>query len=464
MRILLVEPAKAPVTLGGEDFQIFEPLALEYVGAGVSGRHEVRLLDQRLDKDVRGTVEDFRPDVVGISAYTVHVGVARRLAEQVKAWRPAALTVVGGHHATVAPRDFASPFVDLVVVGEGVFPFQSIVERLDAGEGFAGIPGVALVEGEQLSMGPPPNAIDLDALPFPDRALTARYRKRYYSEYLKPLASIRTSKGCPYRCSFCALWKLTEGRYLRRAPEKIVEELAGIQEENVFFADDESLLDAARMRTLARLIREAGVRKRYFLYARTDTIARNRDLLAAWKEIGLTRVFVGFESFRDKDLRRIGKGSTLSDNAAAARILNDLGIDTHASLIVRPDFDRRDFEAMRRYCRALDLGYVGFAVLTPLPGTDDYEEARDRLLTRDPALFDFIHTVLPTRLPLEAFYREYLRLATGAVSPAKSLSFLRKFAWRDLPGALVRLRRITRRIRNAPRDYRPGPGLESPAA
>lgn len=90
---------------------------------------------------------------------------------------------------------------------------------------------------------------------------------------MRPLASIRTSKGCPYRCSFCALWKVAGGRYLTREPAKVVEELSRIEEEYVFFADDES-----RMRTLASLTRDSGIRKRTFLYGRSDTIARHREL------------------------------------------------------------------------------------------------------------------------------------------------------------------------------------------
>jgi len=453
MKILLIQPAKEPVTLGGEDVFLFEPLALEYVAAGVSNRHDVRILDQRLDMDVDRALEDFSPDVVGISAYTVHLNVVRSLFEQVKAWRASTLTVVGGHHATVAPQDFLSPFIDLIVVGEGVFAFREIIERFERGADFRGIPGVALAGGKGLVMDTSPKLVDLDALPFPDRTLTARYRREYYSEYMKPLASMRTSKGCPFRCNFCALWKLTGGRYLRRAPEKVVEELAGIEEEYVFFADDESLVDASRMRTLAQMIAAAGIRKRYYLYGRTDTIARNRDLLSLWKSGVLERVFVGFEFFRDEDLALVGKGSTTNDNLAAARILNDLGIDMHASFIVRPEFDRNDFEAMRRYCRSLGVTYVGFAVLTPLPGTDYYEEVKDALVTNDPAYFDFIHTVLPTELPIREFYEEYMRLATGAVSPINVMSFLRKFAWRDLPGALLKFHRFADRMKTVHRDY-----------
>jgi hypothetical protein len=66
---------------------------------------------------------------------------------------------------------------------------------------------------------------------------------------------------------------------LAAGAEKIVQELAGIAEDFVFFADDESLIDAARMKTLADLIGSAGIRKRYFLYGRSDTIARSADLL-----------------------------------------------------------------------------------------------------------------------------------------------------------------------------------------
>jgi radical SAM superfamily enzyme YgiQ (UPF0313 family) len=60
----------------------------------------------------------------------------------------------------------------------------------------------------------------------------------------------------------------------------------------------------------------------------------------------------------------------------------------------------------RRYCRKLGLDFATFAVLTPLPGTDLFDEVRDRLLTRNFDLYDFIHTLLPTSLPLEDFFAD----------------------------------------------------------
>jgi hypothetical protein len=67
MRILLIEPAKSPISMAGEDVFLFEPLALEYLAAGVSDDHEVRILDQRIDDAVDQTLEKFHPDVVGIT-------------------------------------------------------------------------------------------------------------------------------------------------------------------------------------------------------------------------------------------------------------------------------------------------------------------------------------------------------------------------------------------------------------
>ncbi len=453
MKILLIEPAKSPLSIGGEDVFLYESLALEYVAAGVAQDHDVRILDMRLDKDLKGTLEIFKPDVVGITSYTVHVNAVRKITGLIKKWDPQVLVVIGGHHATVAPEDFVSPFVDLIVMGEGVFAFQEIVERFQKGKDFSKIPGVAYTRGERLIITTPPAEVELDSIPLPERKLTERYRKHYYSEWMKPIASMRTSKGCPHKCSFCALWKISKGRYLTRSPEKIVEELETIHEENVFFADDESLLDVDRMTELARLIKKAGIKKRYYLYGRSDTIAKNPTLLEKWKEIGLERIFIGLEFFKSEDLRFVRKSSTLDDNRKATQILHDIGIDEHASLIVRPEFTRADFRAFRQYCRDLELKYAGFAVLTPLPGTDLYEDTKSRMLTCNYDYFDFIHTVLPTALPLQEFYKEYSLLLRKAVTIGRQIAFIQRYPWKEIPSTLLKAFRIYRQIKNAYLDY-----------
>lgn len=456
MKILLVQPAKPERALGGEDFHIFEPLALEYLAAGVAGDHDVRILDMRLDPDLDSLLCDYRPDVVGITSYTVHVNAVRKLFERIKAVNPDMVTIVGGHHATVMPDDFHTPFIDAIVAGEGVLSFREIISRLEKKMDLNGIPGAVQTPHGALVIHQGSQDGDLDALPIPRRDLTAPYRKFYSSEWMRPLASIRTSKGCRFRCKFCALWKLTEGRYLTRKPGSIVKELGTIEEKYVFFADDESFLDTRRMGVLADLIRGAGIRKKYFLYARSDTVARHPELIEQWKEIGLERVFVGLEFMRDSDLKSIRKGSTSENNGKAVKVLKSFGIDIFPTFIIKPEFDRRDFEDLRKYCLDLDLDFIGFSVLTPLPGTDLYQEVKGKLISSNYDYFDFFHALTQTTLPMKQFYSELTNLYKTSRSLTSRIKLMRKYPIWKLPSLFKAYADFLKRLNTLEQDYTAG--------
>ncbi len=453
MRILLVQPGKSSRTIGGEDIHLFEPLSLEYVGAGVVDDHEVQLLDLRLEDDLTGTLEAFQPRVVGITALTVQVPMALEIAEQIKGWNRETVVVVGGHHATVAPDGLASPHVDWLVLGEGIATFRELVRRIEAGEDVDGLPGTARVRDGAVVPGSPAPEADLDDLPLPARSLSARHRGRFFSQWMKPMAAVVTSMGCPFRCSYCAIWKLTDGKRLTRSPQKLLEEIQGLDEDWVFFADYESLIDVERMDELASKLAEAGVRKRYCLYSRSDTIVKHPDLIRRWREVGLDTVIVGFEFFRDEDLAAVHKGTTCADNEQAIEILRSMSINIGAYFLVRPEFDESDFEEMRTYVKGLKLRFASFFVLTPLPGTDFHDEAQGQLITRAPELYDFFHTVLPTALPLPRFYEEMYRSYRAPITLASALSMLWNFPLWRIPGAILRTRRILERLRRAHLDY-----------
>jgi hopanoid C-3 methylase len=452
MKILLIEPPKPRISLGGEDIHIFESLALEYIAAGVP-EHNVRILDLRIENNLQSILNDFSPDIVGITSYTIHVNTVKNLLKVIKNWNPEVLTVVGGHHATVMPEDFLVPEINVVVLGEGVFTFRKIVERFQEGKGFEGIQGIAFRKDDKIIKSDLVLEKDIDKFPLPNRDLTSKYRKHYFSEWMKPLASIITSKGCPYRCSFCALWRLTGGLYLKRKPEKIVEELSQIEEEYIFFADDESLLDVKRMKTLARMIKDAGIKKKYFLYGRSDTISNNPELLEEWKDIGLERIFIGLEFFRDCDLQYINKKSTLDNNRRAVKVIQDLDISVYASFIVRPEYTKNDLSEYCRYMQSLSLDYIGLTVLTPFPGTEYYEEVKHQLLTKNYDYYDLIHTILPTKLPVKKFYKEYIRLVNKSIAPKRKFSILKKYRLRELLPAIAIWMKWMKRIKKIHFDY-----------
>ena len=445
MKILLVQPAKAPGTIGSDDVFLYEPLALEYLASTLVSDHEVKIVDLRLDGNLEYIFNEFNPDIVGITAYTVNVNIVKELCKVLKLWNPKVFTVLGGHHATVAWMDFVESYIDLIVIGEGILVFKEVVRRVEKNAGFNGITGIVYLKDRNVVKNSPLPVSDLDTFPFPSRNLTEGYRKSYFFERKKPLATIRTSQGCPFKCNFCALWRINGGRYLTRKPEKIIEELSGIRENSIFFADDESLIDTERMLKLAKLIKESGIKKDYFIYSRSDTIVRHPEVIERWKEIGLESIFIGLEFFRDEDLIYIGKKSSIRDNEEAVRILNSLDIRIFGSFIIRPDFTRNDFKEYRRYCRSLRLHLPVFSVLTPLPGTDYYEEVKDNLITHNYDNFDLLHCVLQSRLPLKEFYKEFYLLYRNSVSLWNRIQLLKKYS----PSEIIKALRISNRIRNA---------------
>jgi len=452
MRVLLIQPPNTDPLL--DQVYLFEPLALEYLGAGLKNDgHEVEILDARIDSDIDGAVERFRPRLVGVTAFTSQVNIVAAIVARLKALYPEMTVVVGGHHATVRPDDFNLPQIDVIVRGEGVAALQAIVQALETGGALEGIPGVALPSENGLVLAPERPYTPLDNLPFPDRSLTASYRQHYFSEWFKPLASIRTSLGCTARCSFCALWSITGGKYLRRDPARVVEELRGIDEPHVFFCDDESMCDIRRMDELAERIAASGIRKTYFLYARVDTIVRHPELFAKWAKIGLRQVFVGMEDFSDARLEAMKKGTTAAQQEEAARILRRLGVMMYASFMVDPDYDRDDFKGLVAHIRRLKLNCATFTVMTPLPGTELHRQVEEKLLSRKPELYDMLHTLVPPRLPLPEFYAEMANLYEKAVPLHRILPTVLRFGLRNLGVRLRLLGTFLQKLRRSHLDY-----------
>ncbi len=440
MKVLLIQPPSVD-SLTDQIF-LFEPLALEYLGAGlIQDGHEVQLLDARIDPDYEDACRRFEPDVVGLTGFTSHVNIIKTIASHVRSMSSKTLIVVGGHHATVQPKDYNDSHIDVVVIGEGVFTLQEIIRTWEMGGKFSDIHGVAIPNIESMVFSKPRPYTNLNELPFPDRSLTAAYRRHYFSEWFKPLASVRTSLGCTGRCNFCALWKITGGKYLRRNPEKVVEELLTVAEPNVFFCDDESMCDVRRMDKLADLIAAAGIHKKYFLYGRVDTIVNHPELFAKWAKIGLSQVFVGMEDFSDKRLEAMKKGITTAQQAEAVKILDRLGIMMYASYMVDPAFTREDFSSLMAYVRKMKHKYISFTVLTPLPGTELHTARDQELLSLKPELYDMLHALFPTTLPMEEFYKEVANLWTKSVPLYRVLPTLFRFG---LHGMFVRIRLFNR--------------------
>ncbi|NVJ26192.1 cobalamin B12-binding domain-containing protein [Myxococcus sp. AM011] len=419
MKVLLLYPNARRELIGWGDLgAIAEPLALEYLAAGArQDGHEVRLLDLRLHPhDLMLTLWSFEPDVVGVTGYSMHVLRMLELCRQSKGLLPNVRTVVGGHHATLMPEDFFEPQVDCVVSGEGVRPFRRILQALEAGEGLGGIPGAwARDAGDTFRFGGAPPQLDIDALPFPDRSLVPEDRGSYFIDWMKPIALLRTTVGCPFRCNFCSLWKIMDGRYYKRDVEHVVAELATIPERYVFLVDDEPFVNPRRMWALAEQVEAARMEKEFFAYCRIDSFLRDLDLMRRWRDIGLRRVFFGLEAVLDHELKDYNKRQAREQIVQGLQAARELGIHVFASFIVKPEYTPREFDQLAAFIREHGVDYPSFTLLTPLPGTPACESF-ENILERQPngrpqwEHFDLQHAVTRTRMPREEFMREYRKL------------------------------------------------------
>ena len=135
-----------------------------------------------------------------------------------------------------------------------------------------------------------------------------------------------------------------------------------------------------------------------------------------WKDCGDLAIFLGLESVTDEGLKAVNKKNTADNNVQAINILKDLGVGFTPNFIVDPAWDRDDFKRLRDWIETMGAYNSGFSILTPLPGTDLWDTAKQNVNTHEWEMFDIVHTVLPTKLPLDEFYAEYSALWQHALN------------------------------------------------
>ncbi len=447
---------------------LLEPLELGYLAAAVPQHHDVKVLDLRIKRrplrTYKRTVQDYKPDIVALSAYTHEINIVKELAQRARALLPDSLIVVGGHHATVLPEDFNMEYFDAVVRSEGCAPFRSIVEAAPDKEQFANIPrvlvpGISSDDEWKLDI---PVYPDLATLPLPRRDLwdSRRYRCVWPSEQhpqwqtiFPPVATVRTSFGCRMECTFCVVPRLCGRKVLTRPTERIAEELENLEVDHVYFCDDETFINTQHARAVAETIKQHGINKRYFAWARSTTVNKSPDLFKLWRSIGLDAVFLGFEAITDSELDNLAKHSSVEENEHALATLREMGIAVHVGFMVRPEYTAQDFERLIQYVSTMPPAQVTFTVYNPSPGSPAWYEEREQFVCNPYTLHDCMHPLTKTTLPLREFYRYFARLtkAGNRRNPLRSPGS--RLLPRDIARVIFAGETYIRSLKKAYRDF-----------
>jgi hopanoid C-3 methylase HpnR len=409
MRVCLVHPS--PLTYSKLYLRL-EPLGLEIVAqALLEAGHEIRLIDlQVFDQSTYfAELDNWRPEAIGFSLnYLANVPEVINLAKATKAHMPSVFIFVGGHSVSFIAQEVlehAGGSIDCVVCGEGEAIVADVI-NCAWDQALKQIPGVVTLDGN----GPPLQLFERIDLISPARALL-RKRNKYFIGALEPCASIEFTRGCPWDCSFCSAWTFYNRTYRKKPAELVAEELSRIEEPYVFIVDDVAFVHPEDGMRIADEIERRGIHKEYYLETRCDVLIRNQDVFKRWKKLGLRYMFLGLEAIDDEGLQLHRKRITPSENFKALEIARELGILVAVNIITDPVWDTRRFEYIREWAETIPE-IVNLTIATPYPGTELWLTESRKFTTMDYRLFDIVHAVLPTKLPLDEFYKHFVKTQT----------------------------------------------------
>ncbi len=368
------------------------PLGLAYIASMLRQNHEVKIIDSNILnytlEDVEKELRDFNPDIVGITSVTPSIYEAYKVAEIAKKVSEDCTVILGGPHATFTPRQTLEEckYIDVIVRGEGEETARELVENIEKGAPLNEVKGISFRnKNEIIDTEPRPFIKNIDDIPFPSRDLLPMHLYQFNGV---KYTTMLTSRGCPFKCTFCSSSRLFGGYWRGRSPENVLEEMKTVYEKygirNIEIVDDTFTLNQERAEKICDGMIKEGLDIIWGASSRVDTLSKR--LVEKMKKAGCWIIYLGIESGSQKILDAIGKRTTIEQAKEAVKIVRDAGIKVLGSFII--GFLQDTTETIKetiKFAKSLNLDYAQFSILTPYPGTPifDYAKNNSMLLTED---------------------------------------------------------------------------------
>lgn len=398
MRVMLIRaPARhtveseVPEAVEAENLS-YPPLALVAIGTYLRAHtdHEVCILDAQLhDYDyevVEQKIREWAPDVVGITVFTVGLVDCHRTVAVARRCPSVKYVVLGGPHINDFPKESVGlAGVDAVVKGEGQKPLELLLEVWSKGGTARGIPGVVAHPDDPVPEQDVYFSNNLDDYPIPDLSLIEY--DRYYDVMGNGgiFTTMISSRGCPYRCTFC---NTPRHRYRVATPGRVCDEIEMYIEKGIgeiYFVDDTFNITNSRVHDLCDEILRRGLQFSWTVRFRVKGV--DRPLLEKMKAAGCNRIQFGVEQGTEEGLLRLKKDVTAREIEHAFQLCREVGIRTVAYFMIGTPTERTRQDVMDTidYSIRLNPDFVMYNILTPFPGTTIYDEGmRDGVLDFEP--------------------------------------------------------------------------------
>jgi anaerobic magnesium-protoporphyrin IX monomethyl ester cyclase len=341
------------------------PLAILSIASVLEGKEDYVIVDGNLDTDPAATIDKIASENhVELLAVSVMPGpqmvAAIPVCKEFRRRHPSVPVVWGGYFPSLYPdATLNAPYVDYAIRGQGEETLPELLTAIRKQRRFENLPGLSYKDDFGLRVH---NANRQLRAPgeFP---LLPYHRLREVNRYLLPTflgtrtAVHQASIGCPFRCQFCGVVPIFEGRQKCEPPERTASTLAHLKDRYganaVQFYDNNFFLSESHAREQAE--RLVPLDMRWWAEGRIDTVLRYSD--ATWRAIrrsGATMIFFGAESGSDEVLKQMNKKITTDQTLALASRIREFGIIPEFSFVIGSPHDpERDTNDTIHFIRRL---------------------------------------------------------------------------------------------------------------
>jgi radical SAM superfamily enzyme YgiQ (UPF0313 family) len=370
VRVLLIN-APPHQRVDEYDTPNFTRLGLASLASALRATHgaQVAIVDGKFERlnyeQIGQRIQDFSPDVVGLTAFTNEIKPAARVAAMVKDLSPSIATIIGGVHTSALPEQTLNEFpaFDMAAVGEGELTVRDAVAALDSGSSLEAVAGLCLrgPGGDVHRTAERQTVTNLDEFPPPAWDLLPPSERYLFM----------TQRGCAYRCTFCMN---PNGRTVRtRSVEHVIAELETIVARGgreLYMCDELFTANRERTHQLLDAMIAADIGRKLRWSAQTHVNLVDRELFAKMKAAGCFICGLGIETGDPDIMKRMQKGSTMDRVMTARQAARDAGLPIEGLMIIGHPHETWE-TAMRTIDFAVKLNperpIIG--VMVPYPGT-----------------------------------------------------------------------------------------------
>ncbi len=322
-----------------KNYQSHYPMGVAYLHAYMEKQgHAMRMLFLNTHSyeacyaEVEKAIAERSPDILGLQILTQNRTSSFHIIESTHAKHPNVRIVIGGIHTTAMYKQILQKYPYLIaVLGEGELTFDELANALKQGKSIEAIEGIAYVADGQVKVTRPRALIEnLDTLPFPKHELFFGPERKH--------SCILTTRGCPFRCSFCALEQISRRVHRKRSVDSVIAEIEHLHQTypemtTVWFHDDTLFMDNERVINLCDEIVKHGLNKlQYICSARIKPVSA--EMVSKLVEANFVKVLFGLESGTDEILRRCHKNITQQDVVETFKLFAKTDIEVITFLIV----------------------------------------------------------------------------------------------------------------------------------